>query len=642
MRTTANTRRIGIDSAARPGLSMPAATDDTDLRLVLDKLGDGLWDWNTASGDVYFSPGWAAMLGFHADEITNRLEEWESRIHPDDRDQVYAELDRHITGAADRYVSEHRLRCKDGSFRWVLDRGVIVDRNADGSPRRMIGIHTDITDRKTAEGALAAAARFQRVLIDTIPLPVFVKNRQGRYVDVNAGFADWCGRAQADLIGRSVADIAAPDLAGIYCRADEALLTTGDTQTYTAKARGGDGVEREIEFRKAVFLDETGAVAGLVGAMVDMSARRAAEQALIEQTRFYEQVFVASPAVKLLIEPGSGRIIDANLSAARFYGYDRERLRTMKIMEINALPADAVRAEMERALEKEQSCFEFRHRLASGEVRDVEVYSGPLNVAGAPLLMSLVHDVTERNRARAALQRQTAELERSNAELEAFAYVASHDLRQPLRTISSYLAVLEEDLADRLDGECRTSMDFCRDSAQRMDRLIVDLLAYSRIGRRTRPFAALDAGVVLEAAVQSLALDIRDSRVDLTLPAGPPPRLRGDEGELERLFQNLIGNAVKYRTPDRPARVAVDWRVEGTALHVTVTDNGIGIAAEHFTRIFGIFQRLHSRDVYDGTGIGLAICKKIVEHHGGSIGVESTPGAGTTFHIHLPLAGGAA
>lgn len=730
-------------------------------RLALESVGDGVWDWDADNGEVFYSRGWKRMLGYAEDEISNRIEEWESRVHPDDQEGVHAALKEHFLGKTPFYANEHRMRCKDGGFRWILDRGVVVARRADGAPLRMVGTHTDVTARKETEEELRAVAarleailasapvgvtivdqdrailvandtmarlvqrdpqelvgattrilyendeqfadigrrlypsidrggtiaeelpfrrgdgtsfwarivghrvsmddpalgivwvvddisarkqaeraleqshRFQRVLVDTIPIPIFIKDRMGHFIDANAAFERWMGIDRGALFGLTSYDIAPPELADRHEEADRELLACPGTQVYETLVRRADGSELDVEFCKAVYLDSNGAPAGIVGAMVDISERKKAEQALRERHALFEEIFVSSLAVKLLIDPADGRIVDANPAAAAFYGRSLDELRAMRIDDINTLSADEVRNEMAHAHNDSRQYFVFRHRLASGEARDVEVYSSPINVNGRELLLSLVHDITQRRRAEEALQQQAAELERSNAELEAFAYVASHDLRQPLRTINSYLGLLEHDLAGGLNEDTREYMAFCRDGAQRMDRLIVDLLEYSRVGRKAKPFAAWPAGEVVRTALDNLELSIAE--VSATVTVAPDlPTLWGDGNELIRLFQNLIGNAVKYRAPDRPPVVEVACAREGRRWHFTVRDNGIGIAPEHLERVFGIFQRLHRRDEYEGTGIGLAVCKKIVEHHGGRIWVESEPGQGSSFHVTFP------
>jgi len=246
-------------------------------------------------------------------------------------------------------------------------------------------------------------------------------------------------------------------------------------------------------------------------------------------------------------------------------------------------------------------------------------------------------DVTDRVRNETMLAGARDELERSNAELEQFAYVASHDLRQPLRLISSYVTLLGRGYADKLDDDARQYIHFARDGAERMDRLIVDLLDYSRIGRRERAMEAVRIADVLGEALLNLEIAIEESGASIRCDEGSAC-VRGDRVELVRLLQNIVGNAVKYRSPERSPVVQVSAAQEAGDWVISVADNGIGIDPAFFERVFGIFQRLHARDQYDGTGIGLAICRKIVEHHGGRIWLEPGPGQGCVFRIALPAA----
>lgn len=249
-------------------------------------------------------------------------------------------------------------------------------------------------------------------------------------------------------------------------------------------------------------------------------------------------------------------------------------------------------------------------------------------------------DITQRRAIEQALHDKTAELERSNTELEQFAYVASHDLREPLRMVTSYMALLERRYGDRLDQDARDFIAFARDGAQRMDRLVLDLLEYSRIGRIAPPKETLTLRQIVDDAVRPLqaqteaeggAVRVEDGLDDL-------PPVFGCRDELARLVQNLVANALKYHHPDRPPLVTLSARRDGAAVVLSVADNGIGIDPQYFDRIFMIFQRLHTREQYPGTGIGLAICKRVAEQHGGRIWLESTPGQGSTFHVRLPAA----
>ena len=227
-------------------------------------------------------------------------------------------------------------------------------------------------------------------------------------------------------------------------------------------------------------------------------------------------------------------------------------------------------------------------------------------------------------------------LRRSNQDLEAFAYVASHDLRQPLRMIRGYLHLLEHHSGAGIDQIARDYMAFAVDGAAWMDRLITDLLEYSRVGRGGVTMGEVDMGEVISQVLDLLKMAIAECRATVKVAGGDWPRVIADHGEMVRLMQNLIGNALKYRSPDRPACISLIFRRASPLWEFSVEDNGIGIEPSQFERIFGIFQRLHTADAYDGSGIGLAICKKSVEHYGGRIWVESRPGKGSTFFFELP------
>ena len=253
-------------------------------------------------------------------------------------------------------------------------------------------------------------------------------------------------------------------------------------------------------------------------------------------------------------------------------------------------------------------------------------------------------DITARKRAEEALAQKTRELLRSNKELEEFAYVASHDLQEPLRMIASYTQLLARRYQGRLDSEADEFIKYAVDGAMRLQVLINDLLAYSRVGTHGKPFAATDCAEVVSRVLDNLKIAIEESRA--AVRHSPLPKLIADATQLTQLFQNLISNAIKFHDREPPqiqisAERKKDPHAAPQALPLevwlfSVRDNGIGIEPLYFDRIFIIFQRLHGRERYPGTGIGLAICKKIVERHGGQIWVESAPGQGATFHFTIP------
>jgi light-regulated signal transduction histidine kinase (bacteriophytochrome) len=254
-------------------------------------------------------------------------------------------------------------------------------------------------------------------------------------------------------------------------------------------------------------------------------------------------------------------------------------------------------------------------------------------------------DVAERRAAQRALEEHTRELARSNAELEQFAYVTSHDLREPLRAVVSYLQLLERCYAGQLDKRAERYIGHAVEGGHRMQTLISDLLTYSRVGRRDIVMSSTDLQPVLERILASLRVAIEESGAIIT--HDPLPTVVADAGQFGQLLQNLLGNAMKFRGEASPRiHLSAEHQVTNGAEHrsgawlFSVRDNGIGIAPEYRERVFVLFQRLHARDEYSGTGIGLAVCKKIVERHGGTLWVDETPGSGSTFWFTIPDAKG--
>jgi signal transduction histidine kinase len=249
----------------------------------------------------------------------------------------------------------------------------------------------------------------------------------------------------------------------------------------------------------------------------------------------------------------------------------------------------------------------------------------------------LTEEVTERKRAEDELMQRAEDLTRSNAELEQFAYVASHDLQEPLRMVASYTQLLGKRYKGKLDGDADEFISFAVEGANRMKRLINDLLVYSRVGTWGQAPESVYSEQVLDTALASLQAAITESAAQVT--HDPLPKVLADETQLGQVFQNLIGNAVKYRG-DAPPRIHISVRQEGDMWVFSVRDNGTGIDPEYHERVFVIFQRLHHREEQSGTGIGLAVCKKIVERHGGRIWLESELGKGATFYFTIPAIAG--
>lgn len=281
--------------------------------------------------------------------------------------------------------------------------------------------------------------------------------------------------------------------------------------------------------------------------------------------------------------------------------------------------------------------IELTARRKDGSEFPAEISISPLMTEDGLLVTAVVRDITERKETQKALQQHANELERSNAELEQFAYVASHDLQEPLRIVASYTQLLARRYKDKLDSDANEFIEFIVDGATRMQNLINDLLSYSRVGTRGQEFESNDLNKILETVINTLDLRIKDSTATVTHDS--LPTLPTDGRQMLQLFQNLIGNALKFQSDSSPV-VHIGVVQLADEYLFSVRDNGIGIDSQYAERIFQVFQRLHGKGEYPGTGIGLAICKKIVERHGGRIWVESSPGTGSTFYFTLPISQG--
>jgi len=303
---------------------------------------------------------------------------------------------------------------------------------------------------------------------------------------------------------------------------------------------------------------------------------------------------------------------------------------------------DAERARI-RAGEIDSARFEKRYLRKDGTVIWCDIAIALVrDVFGMPLYeIAVFDDITERKDAEAALQAAHQELKRSNAELEQFAYVASHDLQEPLRMVASYTQLLSRRYDSKFDKDAREFMSYIVDGATRMKQLIEDLLAYSRVGTKGQEFKPVALEAPLRRALFNLRAGIEEAGAAVTYD--PLPTVSGDEVQLGQLLQNLIGNALKFRSNSVP-RIHIGVSEKDSEHQIEVRDNGIGIEPQYYERIFMVFQRLHNKGEYPGTGIGLAICKKVVERHGGRIWVESRPAegpnGGSSFYFTLPKRGG--
>ncbi len=416
-----------------------------------------------------------------------------------------------------------------------------------------------------------------------------------------------------------------------------------DEELKVLTIRGADATQHESQ-TKAILIFGT-----LLGLLITAAAawsvqrdgvrRGRAEAALRDSEGQYRGLLEAAPDAMVVVNQ-EGRIVLVNLQAERQFGYRRDEFIGQQVTIIipegfaERLIADGLRSAEDALAQRIGTGIELTAQRKDGSEFPIEIMLNPLASADGILVTAAIRDITERKSAEAYLLQKVEELKRSNEELGQFAYIASHDLQEPLRMVASYTQLLSRRYKGKLDSDADDFIEFAVDGANRMQRLIQDLLAYSRVGTKGRDLLETSSEAAFGQALINLRGAILEGGAEVT--HDPLPAVMADEVQLVQLFQNLIGNAIKYQGSGVPKVHVSAARDEARRWNFAVKDNGLGIDPKYFTRIFGMFQRLHKRDEFAGTGIGLAICKKIVERHGGNISVESEPGLGSTFRFALP------
>lgn len=358
----------------------------------------------------------------------------------------------------------------------------------------------------------------------------------------------------------------------------------------------------------------------------------------------YKTLFYKSPMPKWIYDVDTLALIEVNEASIRHYGYSQEEFQAMKLGDL--LPIDdeirlkETMSEIRTGQSGEPRHSYWRQKKKNGDIMYAEFTTHPLEYDDRNARMVVVNDITERRQAEIRmqqlnedLQKRAAELAASNAELERFAYIASHDLQEPLRMVSSFLQLLQKKYKEKLDEKADQYIHYAVDGAERMKTLIMDLLEYSRVGSGKGNFVDVN----MREVVDEVTTVFRDKIIAagaVVATTGPLPVISAERGQMVQLFQNLVGNALKYRS-DQPPMIRISAKEEPESWRFAISDNGIGIEDAFSDKIFIIFQRLHNKSEYSGTGIGLAICKKIAERHGGHIGVDSEPHRGSTFYFTI-------
>ncbi|WP_331235598.1 PAS domain-containing sensor histidine kinase [Natronorarus salvus] len=569
-------------------------------------------------------------------------------IHPDDREMVREEIESAVRNG-EQYRLTYRLVTESEDVKWVREQGQGVEE-PDGSVRYIDGYVADISDLIETERRLDYEREKLRSLISRIEeYAIYVLDTRGRVVSWNQGAMEITGYEEREVIGEHVSTF--------YTREDRdrghpdrllaEAVTNGSSEDRGWRVRA-DG-SRYWANALLTTIEEGGELIGFASITRDMTDRKRMEEALREEQAFTEDALDAQQDL-FYVFGVDGTVLRWNSRFTEVTGYDDQEIAHMhpaefvdgedveKVVETMAeIVATGETATIEATLVTkagEEIPYEFTGSvLGRAAAGTIDEGSGGANVDSedeSVYICGIGRDISERLRAERELETVIDELERSNEELERFAYVASHDLKEPLRMIRSYLDLLERRYGDELDEDADEFIGYAVDGAERMQRMIDDLLSYSRIDTHELRFDPVDCEEVFERVETDLTVVIEESDAELTVDS--LPTVEGDRDQLTQLFQNLVSNAIKY-AGEEPPRIHVSARRDGDTHVIEVSDNGIGIEAERLEEVFEIFTTGAGSS---STGIGLSICEKIATRHGGSITIDSEPGSGTTVSVALP------
>ena len=623
-----------------------AARAAAELQIALNAAALGRWEVDLAGGPVHQDARARAVHGLGPGEGPVPYEAVVAAVHPDDRGRTAAAYAAAAeVGPGGRFDEEYRVLGVGGAVRWVRAAGQVRDNGAGG---RLVGVAWDVTAEREAEAALRESEARYRTLFESVDVGfciIEVLYDGGgapidfRYLETNPAFVSQAGLEGA--VGRTIRELV-PDLEHHWIDLYAAVAATGEPVRYESEAAA-------MGQWFSVYATRVGGPGSRRVAVLftDVTEQKGAERALRESEARFRGTF-ENAAVGIAHVGLDGRWLDVNERLCEIVGYSHDEMLRRTFQDITHPDDLGVDLELfERLLAGETDHYQLEKRYVHRDGHAVWI-----NLTVAPdrqpdgrtdYTISVVEDVSEKKAAEAALvalndaledrvEERTAELARSNEELDQFAYVASHDLKAPLRAIDSLATWIAEDAADRLPPESARHLGLLRQRAARMEGLLNGLLAYSRVGRKEAAPEPVETGALVRDVVATVAPpEGFDVRVE-----GPFPVVETARAPLALVLRNLVGNAIKHH--DRAdGRVTVSARARDGWAEFTVEDDGPGVPAEYRDRVFGLFQTLRPRDEVEGSGMGLAIVKKTVEGRGGRIALETAAGGGARFRFTWPL-----
>jgi len=640
---------------------------------------------------TFISESCKTLFGYNPDEFLNNPKIWQENLHPEDAPRVLAQLS--SISEQEHQKHEYRFRHKDGAYRWILDELRLV-RGADGAPKEIVGFVKDISDRKRAEEELLLSEARSRALLNAIPDMMFQIRRDGIFIDYKAPKEDLLYVPPKEFIGKTIHDVLPSYLAQKTMHHMELAFQTGEIQIYEYELNFSDGKKGVYEAR--LLASGENDVIAIIRDITELKRVEEAERKRTEQLIAFQSALLDLSIMDLTdLESSFNKIteidsktLDVERVGIWLYSENHTEITCEDLYKkkdnshekglrlyygmypdyFMALEGSRILAADDARIDPRTSEFTESYLIPFGitSMMDVPVrlhgevvaivcheHTGVKRnwipeeqefAASVAHIVSLALETAERLKAEAEIRRlkdeleqrvidRTKQLEIANKELEAFSYSVSHDLRAPLRAIDGFSRILNEECAHQLPAQAQHYLNIMQTSTHQMATLIDDLLAFSRLSRQSLKKITVQPEDLVRQVLDERSAEQKDRRIEIVINEMPP--CEADPFLLKQVFDNLLSNALKFTQNNEVARIEVGCRQEGGKHIYYVKDNGVGFDMQYYDKIFGVFQRLHRSDDYEGTGVGLAIVQRIINRHNGRIWANAEVNKGAEFYFTL-------
>lgn len=622
------------------------------LRLALEATNDGLWEWYPKENIVIWNSRSYTMLGYEPDEFNMNYEKWLELLNPEDRDKVNADMFEQINTKDKKFSIEFRYLTKDKSWKWINGRGKVIKQDANGNPEYIIGTHTDITERKEAEDALRKSEERYRKVIETSNEGIILQDDNFVTHTLNPAAEKIFGIKAEKIINKTSFEEKWQtfDEKNNFVPTEKhpssiTLLTGKPCRNSILKIVRSDKSFSWININtNPIFSENKEKPTSVVITFSDITQRKQTEEALKNLASQWQITFNAIGDGVCLIDKNQV-ILRCNRAMSEMFNQNQMEIIGKKcymVVHNEKLPFENCPVN-KMVNTKKRSTLEININPKWFEIIVDPLFDEENEIIGA---VHIVRDITNQKKYETEIKElntnlenkvedKTKELKQANKELESFAYSVSHDLRSPLRAISGFSKILEQEYNQFLDDEGKRIVKIIGDNTKKMSNLIDDLLAFSRFGRYEMKMNVINTTSLVKSITEDIGYSIQSKKTKFII--NQLPDIKGDQTMIYQVWYNIISNAVKFSSKVEKPEIIIDSKIENSYALFSVKDNGVGFDMKYSHKLFGVFQRLHTEGDFEGTGVGLAIVQRIVNRHGGRIWASSEEGKGATFYFMLPL-----